>query len=106
MTKPETIDSVVDSAAEYTSREFCRDVECETQQELDSCPKESIEYSRISNSCRYRCSHTKEDFILWLARNGYKVEGVPDQELYCSTNTAYEFHNWTKEQGMRIFKTK
>jgi len=59
--------------AEYKSREFCNDVKCPVQLELNSKKKGSEEYERIRQTCREDCRYTTWQFHRWLTEHGYLI---------------------------------
>jgi hypothetical protein len=58
---------------DYKSREFCNDVECPVQMELNSVEEGSVEYERIRQICRKDCKFSARDFHYWLMDNGYCI---------------------------------
>ena len=58
---------------EYKRREFCKDVCCEIQLELDKEPEGSPEYERIRKLCKTDCRRTTYQFHHWLIEKGYLI---------------------------------
>lgn len=58
---------------EYKSREFCRDVGCPVQLELDSKKLGSEEHEKIRQTCRTAGKHTTWEFHHWLMDKGYLI---------------------------------
>jgi len=58
---------------EYKSREFCNDVKCPVQLELNSKKLGSEEYEEIRKTCRTDCKHTTREFHYWLIDKGYLI---------------------------------
>lgn len=58
---------------EYKSREFCNDVKCPTQIELNSKKQDSEEYEKIRQTCRTNCRFTTWQFHHWLMDKGYLI---------------------------------
>jgi len=58
---------------EYKSREFCNDLKCSVQLELNSKKKGSEEYERVRQACREACKHTAWQFHHWLIEKGYLI---------------------------------
>lgn len=58
---------------EYRSREYCKDVRCPVQLELNSKTPGSEEYERTRASCRTACRHTAWEFHHWLMEKGYLI---------------------------------
>ncbi|MBN1544166.1 hypothetical protein JW898_01755 [Candidatus Woesearchaeota archaeon] len=86
----------------YKSREFCRDIGCEVQQELDKYEKENPMYEVRKTECVGNCRYTREDFMIWLNSNGYTLKGKTD-EIFAS-GTAHQFHEWLQKHGVEIAK--
>ncbi len=57
----------------YKSREFCKDVKCPVQLELNSKKPGSEEYEKIRQTCRTNCEHTTWEFHHWLIDKGYLI---------------------------------
>lgn len=58
---------------DYKSREFCNDVKCPVQTELNSKKQGSEEYERIRKTCRTGCRFTTWQFHHWLINKGYLI---------------------------------
>lgn len=58
---------------EYQRREYCKDVRCPVQLELDAQTPGSEEYERIRKVCQTNCRHTTYEFHHWLIKKGYLV---------------------------------
>ncbi len=58
---------------DYRSREFCNDVECPVQLELNSLEKGSEGYEKVREACKSDCRHTARQFHYWLMDRGYLV---------------------------------
>ncbi len=58
---------------DYRSREFCNDVKCPVQMELNSKKQNSEEYERIRQTCRTDCRFTTWQFHHWLIDKGYLI---------------------------------
>ncbi len=63
----------VEGFIEYKRREFCKDVRCEIQLELDREPEGSPEYERIRDICKTGCRRTTYQFHHWLIEKGYLI---------------------------------
>jgi len=59
--------------ADYKRREFCRDVKCPVQLELNKKSEGSEEYERLRKTCSSGCRFTTWQFHKWLTDNGYLV---------------------------------
>lgn len=58
---------------EYQRREFCKDVRCPLQLELDAQAPGSAEYERIRQTCQTDCQCTTWQFHHWLIDKGYLI---------------------------------
>ncbi|OHD72183.1 MAG: hypothetical protein A2W19_14840 [Spirochaetes bacterium RBG_16_49_21] len=63
----------LDGYLEYKRREFCKDVKCPVQLELDGQKEGSHEYERIRNICKSGCRYTTYQFHHWLIEKGYLI---------------------------------
>jgi hypothetical protein len=58
---------------DYQRREFCMDVKCPVQLELDKQKEGSGEYEKIRNVCKADCRYTTYQFHHWLIDKGYLI---------------------------------
>ena len=58
---------------DYKRREFCKDIKCPMQLELDAQQQGSEEYERIRGVCTSNCKYTTYQFHHWLIEKGYLV---------------------------------
>lgn len=58
---------------DYKRREFCKDIKCPMQLELDAQQQGSEEYERIRGVCESSCKYTTYQFHHWLIKKGYLV---------------------------------
>jgi hypothetical protein len=58
---------------DYQRREFCKDVKCPVQLELDRQKQGSQEYERIRSICKTDCKYTTYRFHHWLIDKGYLI---------------------------------
>ncbi|MCW3996079.1 MAG: hypothetical protein NWE98_08040 [Candidatus Bathyarchaeota archaeon] len=58
---------------EYKRREFCKDVACPVQLELNLQPEGSAEYERTRQKCSVSCLYTTWQFHHWLIEKGYLI---------------------------------
>jgi hypothetical protein len=58
---------------EYQRREYCKDVRCPVQLELDAQTPGSEDYERIRRVCRTDCRHTTYEFHHWLIEKDYLI---------------------------------
>jgi hypothetical protein len=64
-----TIDGYVD----YKRREFCNDIKCPVQVELNKQAEKSEAYERIRKTCSGGCLFTTYQFHHWLMEKGYLI---------------------------------
>lgn len=65
--------SSINGYIDYQRREYCKDVKCPVQLDLDAQEEGSAEYDRIRNICKADCRHTTYEFHHWLISKGYLV---------------------------------
>lgn len=58
---------------DYQRREYCRDIKCSRQIELDAQPEGSKAHEKIRNRCKTQCLHTTYEFHHWLIGKGYLI---------------------------------
>ena len=63
----------IEGYVEYQRREFCKDVRCPVQTELDAQEPNSPEYERIRRTCKTDCRYTTYQFHHWLIDKGYLI---------------------------------
>ena len=63
----------IEGYVEYKRREFCKDVKCPVQLELDAQDEGSEEYERIRQTCKTNCRYTTYQFHHWLIERGYLI---------------------------------
>ncbi len=63
----------IEGYVEYKKREFCNDVKCPVQLELNAQKSGSEEYEKIRQACRTNCKHTTWEFHHWLIDKGYLI---------------------------------
>ncbi|MFZ5451918.1 MAG: hypothetical protein ACOZF2_08645 [Thermodesulfobacteriota bacterium] len=56
---------------DYQRREFCKDVQCPVQMELDAQPEGGAGYEEIRQTCKTDCRYTTYQFHHWLINKGY-----------------------------------
>ncbi|WXG39852.1 MAG: hypothetical protein WED07_03345 [Candidatus Freyarchaeum deiterrae] len=59
--------------ADYKRREFCKDVKCPTQLELETKKEGTKEYEKIRDTCKNKCKYTTYQFHHWLIDQGYLI---------------------------------
>lgn len=58
---------------DYQRREFCKDIFCAIQLDLDKAQQGSDKYEEIRNICKNSCKYTTYNFHHWLIEKGYLV---------------------------------
>jgi hypothetical protein len=58
---------------DYQRREYCKEVRCPVQLELDAQTSGSEDYERIRKACQTNCRHTTYEFHHWLIQKGYLI---------------------------------
>ncbi len=58
---------------DYQRREFCKDVKCRRQIQLESEPEGSEQYEKIREICKSACEHTTYEFHHWLIDKNYLI---------------------------------
>lgn len=58
---------------EYKRREYCKDIACPIQTELEKYKEGSVDYERIRGICKGNCIHTTYEFHHWLIGEGYGI---------------------------------
>ena len=58
---------------EYKRREFCNDMECPVQMELNKLEDGSEKYELVRRTCRDNCRYTTWQFHHWLMEKGYLI---------------------------------
>jgi len=62
-----------DGYVEYKRREFCRDVKCPVQIELNRQIEGSATYEQTRKKCNQSCLYTTWQFHHWLVEKGYLI---------------------------------
>jgi len=63
----------LDGFVEYKRREFCNDVKCSIQMELNRQVEGSLEYESTRKTCSLGCLFTTYQFHHWLIDKGYLI---------------------------------
>ncbi|NIP40451.1 MAG: hypothetical protein GTN39_02940 [Candidatus Aenigmarchaeota archaeon] len=63
----------IEGYEDYRRREFCNDIRCPVQVELNKQKEGSEEYERIRKTCGESCRFTTWDFHHWLIDKGYLI---------------------------------
>ena len=65
---------------EYKKREFCNDVKCPVQMQLNALEDKPDEYELVRKTCRAGCKYTTWQFHHWLIEKGYLILRRKDSE--------------------------
>jgi len=63
----------IDGFINYKRREFCNNVNCPVQVELNRLISGSEEYEQVREMCRTDCKYTTYQFHHWLIEKGYLI---------------------------------
>jgi hypothetical protein len=63
----------VEGYIEYKRREFCKDVKCPVQTELNTLEEGSAGYEEKRLVCKEHCRFTAHQFHYWLVDKGYII---------------------------------
>ena len=58
---------------DYKRREFCNDIQCEIQVQLNAEDEGSDKYEEIRAICKNDCRYTTYQFHHWLIDKGYLI---------------------------------
>ncbi|MGD6809379.1 MAG: hypothetical protein ACQCN3_06740 [Candidatus Bathyarchaeia archaeon] len=58
---------------EYKRREYCNDIKCPVQVELNKQKEGSVEYEKTRKTCAAGCLFTTYQFHHWLIDKGYLI---------------------------------
>ena len=58
---------------DYPRREFCKDVKCPVQVELETLAESSEGYEKLRAVCQTACRYTTYNFHHWLIEKGYLI---------------------------------
>lgn len=86
---------------EYKSREFCNDVRCSVQMELNENKDMPEEYEKIRETCRTSCRYTARQFHHWLVEKGYIIlasSKLKNNEKTVLANLDKELVDWVDQQ--------
>ena len=65
---------------DYKRREYCRDIKCSVQLDLETKEEGSAEYEEIRAKCKAGCIHTTYEFHHWLIKKGYLIVRPEEQK--------------------------
>ncbi len=63
----------IEGYIDYQRREYCKDIRCSVQMELEAKAPGSPEYEAVRNQCQTHCLHTTHEFHRWLIDQGYLI---------------------------------
>ncbi len=63
----------INGYVDYKRREFCKDIRCPVQLDLDKQKEGTAEYERIRGICKSACRYTTYQFHHWLIEKGYLI---------------------------------
>ena len=69
----------IEGFVDYKRREFCNDVNCPVQVELNKLPAGSEAYEQIRKTCSIGCKYTTWEFHHWLIEKGYLIVRPKDE---------------------------
>ncbi len=58
---------------DYQRREYCKDIRCPVQSDLEAQEPGSAEYEKIRDICKTDCRHTTYEFHHWLIEKRYLI---------------------------------
>lgn len=61
----------INGYVDYRRREFCKEVKCQMQLDLEQQNEGTEEYEKIRNICKNNCCFTTYQFHHWLINHGY-----------------------------------
>jgi len=63
----------------YKRREFCNDILCPVQVELNKLESGSENYEKVRRNCKTACRFTTYEFHHWLIEKGYLIIRPKDE---------------------------
>ena len=91
----------VEGFVEYKRREFCRDVRCPVQTQLNQLSEGSTAYEETRAKCSRGCLYTTWQFHHWLIEKGYlllKSTELGGNERTVLVNLDKELADWMDKQ--------
>lgn len=58
---------------DYERREYCKDIGCPVQLELEKCDPGTPDAERVRARCKQACIHTTYEFHHWLIQHSYEI---------------------------------
>jgi len=86
---------------EYKRREFCKDVKCAVQLEIDRLAESSPAYEQMRQKCSSSCLYTTWQFHHWLIEKGYVIlisSQLKNAERTILVNLDKELIEWIDQQ--------
>ena len=69
----------IEGFIDYRRREFCNDVQCSVQVELNELELGSEDYEQVRKTCSTDCRFTTWQFHHWLIEKGYLIVRPRDE---------------------------
>ena len=63
----------IEGYVDYKRREYCNDVKCPVQMEMNTKKEGSEDYEKLRNNCQTACLHTTWEFHQWLNKQGFEI---------------------------------
>lgn len=63
----------IDGFIDYKRREFCKDIKCSVQLDLNAKEEGSEDYENIRSICKDDCKYSTYQFHHWLIEKGYLI---------------------------------
>jgi hypothetical protein len=63
----------LDGYIDYQRREFCKDVRCPVQVDLNALAEGGEAYENLRQTCKDACRYTTYQFHHWLISKGYLI---------------------------------
>ncbi|MDP6624979.1 MAG: hypothetical protein QGG87_00785 [Nitrospinota bacterium] len=63
----------IEGYVDYKRREYCNDIKCTVQLDLNARDEGSEEYEKIRSICKNDCKCTTYQFHHWLIEKGYLI---------------------------------
>ena len=63
----------IEGYVDYKRREYCNDIKCSVQLDLNARDEGSEEYEKIRSICKNECKYTTYQFHHWLIEKGYLI---------------------------------
>ena len=102
---------VPENYSEYKKREFCNDIPCFVQIELNKHEQGSEAYENIRRICSAACQFKGQDFEDWLKKNGFNLfkdgKTADFDELKkqgADFSTTWKLHKWMIENKYELGK--